>query len=581
MESGYQTPISIKEVIDSIVRRKFLIPAIQRKFIWDSEQIERLFDSIMQGYPINSCMFWNIEDERVKNSFKFYEFLSEYRQFFKEDNPEIDTKGNGNFFAIIDGQQRLTSLYIGLKGTYAYKMPRKWWKDNEDSLPTRRLFLDVKQEMDDGDDNRNMKYFFRFLSASDIEKSKNDNNHIWFKVNDILKYSNAEELDTFLDEQGYNAISKTIIRRLRRKVFEDKIINYYLETSQDIDTVLDIFVRTNSGGTPLSFSDLLMSMTTASWTKIDARKAMSQLIKEVFLIGNPNFIIDTDLILKTCLVLFSNDIKFNLKNFTQKTVSTFEDNWDRISESIKAAFKLLDNWQINNNTLRAKNAVIPIVYYIYYHNLEKEINNPVLHKEERKSMRTWFLVSLLKKVFGGQSDNVLSTIRRELRNHVGESRFPYEEIKEAFKGNPNKSYSFDDDDINELLATQKEDSESDVILLLLYSNIVKMDQPLHKDHLHPISEFKNLKESDFSNPSDFQFFTDPNNNNSILNLQLLNGSINDSKNDTPLKDWVKDSNIDLRSRLIPDDVSLDFNNFREFINKRRELLIDKFRNIIQ
>ena len=52
--SGFKTPISISDAIEYIEQRKFLLPAIQRKFVWSSEQIEVLFDSIMRDYPINS-----------------------------------------------------------------------------------------------------------------------------------------------------------------------------------------------------------------------------------------------------------------------------------------------------------------------------------------------------------------------------------------------------------------------------------------------------------------------------------------------------------------------------------------------
>lgn len=64
-------------------------------------------------------------------------------------------------------------------------------------------------------------------------------------------------------------------------VFENQIINYYQEENQDIDAVLDIFIRTNSGGEPLSFSNLLMSITTANWRK-DARQEFKKLIEDVF-----------------------------------------------------------------------------------------------------------------------------------------------------------------------------------------------------------------------------------------------------------------------------------------------------------
>jgi len=104
MSSGFAKPITIKEAIDNIVDRTYLLPAIQRKFVWSSDQIEVLFDSIMRGYPINSFMFWGVKSDRIKNEFKFYQFLTEYRQFFKEDNPDIDTKGYKDFYAVIDGR---------------------------------------------------------------------------------------------------------------------------------------------------------------------------------------------------------------------------------------------------------------------------------------------------------------------------------------------------------------------------------------------------------------------------------------------------------------------------------------------
>lgn len=66
----------------------------------------------------------------------------------------------------------------------------------------------------------------------------------------------------------------------------------------------------------------------------------------------------------------------------------------------------------------------------------------------------------------------------------------------------------------------------------------------------------------------------------ILNLQLLSGASNESKNDEDLKDWVKDNNIDLASHLIPLNTSLDFNDFVTFINERKKLLLSTLKSII-
>ena len=579
MSSGFATPITIKNAIDEIVRRSYLLPAIQRKFVWGADKVEVLFDSIMRGYPINSFMFWEIKDDHIKNNFKFYQFLTEYRSFFKEDNPDIDTKGYNDFVAVIDGQQRLTSIYLGLKGSYAYKMPRKWCVDNEDSLPTRYLYLDINKPLPD-ENERQMHYDFLFLTDEEIRKDEQDPNRNWFKVNDILKFEDSNKLDDFIDEQTWrnNKFSKETIRKLRKVIFDDKLINYYLEKTQEIDIVLDIFIRTNSGGEPLNFSDLLMSITTANWT-LDARKEIPDVVNKVFAIGSPNFLINKDFVLKTCLVLFSDNIKFQVKNFNQAQVVEFEKNWERVKKSIIESFNLLASWGFNNSSVRAKNAVIPIIYYIYHKQIENDINNKAKYQDVKQEMRKWLCLSLLKGVFGGQSDAVLTNIRKVLVANSQLSIFPLKQIKDEFKTNPSKNLSFDDDFIEGLLTIQKDDANCYPVLSLLYYHLNFEIQSFHKDHLHPEDYFRKCKQSDFATDDEYKFYKDTLNWNSIVNLQLLNSSLNLSKLATPLVDWVNDKHIDKDNQLIPNNISLEIRDFKLFIDERRKLLKQKFKEI--
>lgn len=572
-ESGFKYPITISDAISNIETRKFLLPAIQRKFVWSSDQIEVLFDSIMRGYPINSFMMWNVTSVNIKRNYKFYEFLKEYRAFFKDENPFINTNGYDDFMAVIDGQQRLTSLYLGLKGSYAYKMPRKWWKDNEDCLPTRRLYINLSKELDK-ENERKMMYDFKFLSSDDLERLSTTED--LFLVNDIYVYREQDALEDYMADRQWNdrKFARTTLRKLREVIFKDKLINYYQEENQDIDTVLDIFIRTNSGGEPLSFSNLLMSITTANWEK-DARKEFKMLIDSVY---NDGFIISADLILKCCLVLFKDNIKFQVANFDADSVNVFNDNWDRIRKCIETTFCLLKKWGFNDSSLRAKNAVIPIVYYIYYNNAENEILKEIRLVDEKKAIRKWLCISLLKGVFGGQSDNVLKGIRKVMR--ANNNAFPFDEIKKAFAGNDAKSLSMSDEQIEDILKTQKDAPQCYTILSLLYSHLQYDSVAYHKDHLHPASRFNKLKEEDFGSKEKFEFYTNIENWNSILNLQLISSSTNESKNDEDLAIWVKNKKIDLTNHLIPNDVSLEFSDFEEFIAKRKELLKNCIKNII-
>jgi hypothetical protein len=346
--------------------------------------------------------------------------------------------------------------------------------------------------------------------------------------------------------------------------------------------VLDIFIRTNSGGEPLSFSDLLMSITTAHW-KSDARKEIPDVVNKVFAIGNPSFLINKDFVLKTCLVLFNDNIKFQIKNFDQSNVVTFEANWERIKKSIIESFTLLSNMGFNNQNLRAKNAVIPIIYYVFHRRIENDLNHPLKFQEDKLLIKKWLCLSLLKGVFGSQSDSVLSGIRKALKAELADNSktplFPINRIREEFKSNPAKNLSFDDEFIDVLLNTQKDAPDSFPILSLIYPHLNFGNQDYHKDHLHPASYFNKLKKESFKNAEDFAYYTDPLNWNSISNLQLLNGILNISKQDKNLKQWVEDQKIDTVNQLIP-DVSLDVADFKNFIMVRRQVLKDKIKQLV-
>ncbi len=142
---SFQTPITIASALEKIDQNQYLLPAIQREFEWEHTRIEWLFDSIMRGYPISSFLFWDVKEDTAKN-YKFYKFINSYREVYKTHNEEFSTNGIQSFQAILDGQQRLTSLYIGLKGSYAYKEYRKKWENTEVSIPTRQLYLNIDQE---------------------------------------------------------------------------------------------------------------------------------------------------------------------------------------------------------------------------------------------------------------------------------------------------------------------------------------------------------------------------------------------------------------------------------------------------
>lgn len=138
---AYETPLTIAEVMKDISANKYVLPSIQREYVWSTEQIETLFDSLMCDYPIGTFLFWKISKDKICE-YDFYEFLKDYHEKDSTHNPKVNLNGSDGVTAVLDGQQRLTSLYIGLKGTYTYKL--KWkQKNSTNAYPVRKLYLNL------------------------------------------------------------------------------------------------------------------------------------------------------------------------------------------------------------------------------------------------------------------------------------------------------------------------------------------------------------------------------------------------------------------------------------------------------
>lgn len=582
---SFQTPITIIECIENIGNNHYLLPAIQREFEWKHNKIEWLFDSIMNKYPISSFLFWRVEG-KTKTAYQYYKFLREFREEYKTHNQEINTEGYPDFTAILDGQQRLTSLYLGLKGSYAYKKPRVWWEDTEHAIPTRQLYLNILKPLKDQEDGRI--YDFRFLTKDEYEK----NTEKWFKVGNILTLRNNYEFNKFLDKNNYkeNKFTYETLSRLQEVIHTERLINYFLEKEQDIDKALNIFIRINSGGEPLNFSDLLMSIAVANWTEKDARKEIHKLVDEI---RDKGFFIEKDFVLKAFLLLYSKDIRFKVTNFNKENAKSFEKEWGKISLAIHRTFDLIKIFGFTESSLTSNNALLPIMYYLYHKNISDGFPSKKEFEEDRTLIKKWLQIVLIKRIFGGQADQILSSIRTVFTNDINKEKlkdeiktFPFNKIQEKLKGTT-KDMTIDDDFIDNLLKNQKDSGLTFSILALLYPNLDYKNGDFHKDHLHPDSSFKSkkLKEKNIKEDK-LSFYLDSENNNSILNLQLLDANENESKQAENLKDWVikesKKQNISIEkfceNHLIPN--ILEFNQFPDFIKKRKELLKDKLKEII-
>lgn len=567
-------PLSVADAIDKIDYNQYLLPAIQRDFVWSSSKIEMLFDSLMQGYPIGSMLLWRVNGKNTENQ-RFYGILKKYRERYLIRSEEISTKNIPSFEVVLDGQQRLTALYLGLKGSYAYKGYNLAWKDTEYSIPTRYLYLNLKykknrrNDLNDSDDDR--MYEFTFLKPEEALNS--DDNNKWFKVGDILGIKGTAQLNScFKKNDIVDEEAQEILSRLHDIVHLEKLIHYYLEESSDFTRALNIFIRINSGGISLSYSDLVMSTTIMGWMRLDAKKEINGLVDE--LVKEYGYPVNKDFILRTYLVLYSDDIKFRVQNFSIKNAKEFETYWEEIKLAIKEVFQLVSDFGYAPSTLTSMNALLPIVYYLYKTDRVKGFCQKVGYKEDRALIKRWLHVVLLHQIFGGQAEGVLKAIRDTIKKEISKEtdKFPASAIANRLS-KTNKSITVDEEFIQGLLYTSKDSRYAFPILALLFPHLDYKNRDFHLDHCHPLSHFneKKLKAKGILlNDDNKEYFTDWDYFNSIINLQMLDGNENKSKNAKDLKVWVTDNSINLKKYYLPKELDLAY--FPTFVEKRTELL---------
>lgn len=580
---AFVEPITIKEAVENVHRKNYLLPAIQREFVWNTYQIEKLFDSLMRDYPISSFLFWNVERQNVRN-YQFYEFVQNYHERDGRHNPKSNTNGEQGITAILDGQQRLTSLYIGLKGTYAYKLSHKRW-DNNAAFPKRRLHLNLIAPATDND----FEYEFSFLT--DEEGLEKDETHYWFAVGEVLNFKELVDVNSYLITKGISSLgdeqflfANRVLFKLYDVVHNRRSINFFLEKDESLDKVLNIFIRVNSGGTQLNYSDLLLSIATAQWKERDAREEITSFVDEINAVGD-GFNVNKDFVLKSCLVLCDfSEIAFKVDNFNQGNMLKIEKGWIDICKAIRSSFELLAAFGYQRDTLTSNNAVIPIAYYLMKIGCPKNFSVSTKFAEDRRKIFKWLVVVLLKGTFSGQPDNVLRQMREIIRKLGEEGGFPVEQMEKKLRGS-SKSLNFDDDEISNLLYGQYAQPYTYSILAFLYPTL-DFRQKFHQDHIFPKKLFtaKRLAGKKVAE-ANIDYYLE--NFNRLANLQLLEGIPNMEKSGQDFSEWlneaypkISDRKAYMKKNYIP-DVDLSLENFSEFFEAREALLVDAFKRLLK
>lgn len=530
----------------------FWLPNIQRPFVWKEEQIERLYDSILREYPIGTLLVW-----KTKSKIKRRRFIDLYHDNLKLTD-FYETETDTPKMMVLDGQQRLQSLFIGLKGSY-----------NKRELFINILSGDLKAPED-------TKYEFRF-------KDSKTTSFPWIKFKDVVltdkkSHDIQKEIislaETLTDEQ-IDRIYENV--GIIRDVFctQENILFQLVDSidkpgSYREDDIVEIFIRANSGGTLLGKSDLLFSLLTASWE--DADEKMSELLEDI---NRTGYKFSRDFVLKTCLVLLNKGARYDVEKFRHTGIrDQIMTDWDKISDAIKGVKDFIygNTFLKTDKVIPSYLSLVPLIYFKY--------NFPDEWKKHEADFQKYLIRTSLTGVFGGNPDQLLDKIISNIREH---QIFNLSEIFGVVRED-GRSLEVSKDTILGLNYWKKE------IHLLFnlwygfnYQPSLSENSP-QIDHIFPQSVLAKIKlpnpETGKMNVMKYRWQE----RDQIGNLMLLKAAENGAAGKTDIlpEQWFADkSNEYLDLHLIPKDKELwKLENFETFVEERNKLILEKFDYLI-
>ncbi len=412
------------------------------------------------------------------------------------------------------------------------------------------MYLNLKHQpnMDNPEDN----YQFEFHA----QKPENDKEHWWFKVGDILELGNGAL--NYVTKHGLKDNELDLLEKLKDAFHTKQLISFFEETEKNLNKVLNIFIRVNSGGVKLSYSDLLMSILTASFSS-DIREKMNELVDTLKDKGFSNM--GQDQVLKTCLLLIGKDTTFELKNFNKNNIKEIEDNWEKITESIYNVAKLLENFGYAGYLGSAY--ILSSLAYFYFLNSK-------MNENDKEQALKFIRNAQITSYFSNSTDAKLSVIAHSMKEAQ-----TFEQFRQKLAKHEKNSLKITNDAIEDLMCSSNH-ALVFPILQILYPNLKYKTTTFHIDHIYPKSKFKKNKKLD----KDFY-------ENHLYNLQLLEGAENQAKKDKDPEVWLKEEYKDERAieeykkrNYIDPNLKLEWENIKEFREKREEAIIEKLKEVL-
>ncbi|KIH77487.1 hypothetical protein SAMN05660860_01851 [Geoalkalibacter ferrihydriticus] len=533
--------MKIRTILEKIDEKQLFIPAFQREYVWKRDDAKQLIDSLIKEYPTGTMLTWETANPpELKGPHKYDEKQGAVR-------------------LLLDGQQRITSLYMLITG----ELP-SYYTISEIMNDTRGLYVNLET-----------------LELAYYMKTRMENNPLWQNITDVFQ----KRVGAFDLQTKFTAIGKQIEMKELKKlndniskitgVLERDFPEQIIPVKATIREAIDIFYKVNASGVALTDAELALAQISGYWPQArDLFKAkLANLQKEGF-IFKLDFIV---YVLLGCLYHQGSDMK---KLHGEENNERLRAAWDRLDKQVLdyVANLLRSNAYVDHtDEINSVYALVPMIVYCF------DKGDQHLNETEIRKMVKWFYYSQIRARYVSQLPQKLD---RDLRT-VAESAHPFDDLLQIISEESRLEISpseFEGRGISHPLFSLMRWYHKSRMAVCLTTGIelrrnMGAKYQLEKDHIFPYSE---LKKVGYGKENRVKYALAQEFTNRAILTQFANRAKSATSAQAYLGQVKSHFRVALELQSIPENEELwKIENYEQFLAERRKMLVERLNAFLE
>lgn len=372
------------DLISEIQKGQIKVPKFQRNFVWSLDKTAKLLDSILKGYPIGTFILWETNER-----------LNDIKNIGNLELPAIPDDIKVQY--VLDGQQRITSLYAAFLGA-------KIQKEGEKKITNyAEIYVDLDGDVENNDDQ--------------IVISEKPEEGTFITLHEVLNFNEnlLEIKEKFTDEQ---------FKRIHQysQTFSTYDFSTIVLRKEDIDSAIEVFTRINTGGQTLTLFEIMSAKTYDEEQDFDMEDRFQKLLKE--LEERKYDTISSSVILSVISLILSKNKECKRKVILQLDKQAIIDIWDDVISALKESVDYFRSvYRIPVSAILPYDSLlVPFAYFFYFHKEKPK-------GEQIKFLEEFFWRMSLSFRYSSSTESKLAQDIKRIDEILKGNRPNYEDVK--------------------------------------------------------------------------------------------------------------------------------------------------------